>query len=168
MRVKAFTMVEILTGLLIGSIVIVLAVVSIYELDSLHKGFRERTERAAKRSRLYDLIYCDMEEAVRIHASETNDGMYTIYERPDSDSRELLYDSIYYKFEEDNIRRTQGDRTDTFHLDMKMPLIENAALDKNIITRLSIETEEGSWIFTKQYPATVLLNKKLNQPEQWR
>lgn len=161
-------MVEILTGLLIGSIVIILAVMSIYEMDKLHMKFKERTEAAAKRSRSYDLLYCDMEEAILIHLSETNDGMYTVYEKPDSNGWDMIRDSIYYKFDEGGIRRTQSERTDTFYMDMKMPHMENTSVDKNLITRLIVEMPEGQWIFTKQYPSAILLDKKLNQQEEWR
>lgn len=167
MRLRAFTMIEILTGLLIGSIVILLAVISIYQLEKLHVDFRARTNAASNKSRLYDLIYSDIQQAVSIHSSEMNDGFYTIYEKSNSSNQELLRDSIYYKFEEERLRRIQGEREDTFCLDVEMPNMENTVLNKGLITKITIETTGEPWIFIKEYPAAVLLDRRLNQPDEW-
>jgi prepilin-type N-terminal cleavage/methylation domain-containing protein len=159
LKLRGFTIVEVLVGLLIGSIVIVLAVISFAQIQKMHLRFEESNLQSASYKRLFYLLDRDVCTSQRILTAGIGDNFCVV--NAISNGGASIVDTAYYRFDEMHIYREEHGRVDTFLFEMSSVELQNWGNNQSLITYVKIHSDKGDWTFNKQYGGDILLFDEL-------
>lgn len=157
-KIKAYSLVELLVVMVIGSITIAVAYQGYILFYKQYLSFKISSGKNAEVSTLETLLLSDMEDSKEVKKS--GNGIVCFYKDK----------QILYSWSEDFITRKQFSVIDTFKLknvDLKIKFNSKDGIENTIIDELQFnwvnESEQFPFIFHKQYGADVLINEELRK-----
>jgi prepilin-type N-terminal cleavage/methylation domain-containing protein len=156
-KLKAFTLMELIVGMIISSIVIAMAATGFRIVKVQFMEYKKTNDRIQQWTTLEYLLSKDAAECDRL-------------ERVNKNSFVARYplDEITYRGMKNAVLRTQANMTDTFNIgpsEMEMHLFNDRALTENgLIYKLGLKMktsgESQVYYLTKQYSAQTLMSEE--------
>lgn len=154
-RLKSFTLIEVMTVMLLSSIVISTAMLSYDLINRQFVSYSKMNEKLLQAVKLNTLLNVDFFKAQYIRFS--NEEIQFIQQEQNG---------ISYQFQTDYITRTMGDAVDTFFISVQnmeaMMLKEKVEQGEKLIDELSFEVVSENEIkkihFQKKYGADMLMS----------
>jgi prepilin-type N-terminal cleavage/methylation domain-containing protein len=161
-KLKAFTLMELIVGLIISSVVIAMAATGFRIVDVQFMEYKKTNGRAQQWTTLEYLLQKDVSSCTRLEKLDESTFV----------TRYTLKD-IVYRQNSGAIIRTQDKLTDTFNIGlskMEISLFNNRGLtEKGLIQKLELEmkTSEEPQVYyiTKKYSAQTMMNEETQMKE---